>query len=65
MKFLHSRDTNPWNEEEGREQSLKIGRKSGLLANLTHLLIQILDRNGLKAMPELIPAPNSGSLMEK
>jgi hypothetical protein len=28
-------------------------------------LIQILDGNGLKAMPGSIPAPNSGSFMEK
>jgi hypothetical protein len=27
--------------------------------------IQILDGNGLKAMPGLISAPNSGSFMEK
>jgi hypothetical protein len=27
-------------------------------------LIQILDGNGLKAMPGSIPAPNSDSLME-
>jgi hypothetical protein len=28
-------------------------------------LIQILDGNGLKAMPGSIPAPNSGSFVEK
>jgi hypothetical protein len=33
--------------------------------NPEHLLTKILDGNGLKAMPGLILAPNSGSFIEK
>jgi hypothetical protein len=52
-----------------------LGRKFGLVVSeldsqskgcgFESRLIQILDGNGLKAMPGSIPAPNSGSFMEK
>jgi hypothetical protein len=56
--------------------NIKKGWKSLVwwLANWTHdlkvvglnlVLSKILDGNGLKAMPGLIPAPYSGSFMEK
>jgi hypothetical protein len=62
---------------KGNKQRLSdsMGRKSGLVVSeldsqskdcgFESRLIQILDGNGLKAMPGSIPAPNSGSIMEK
>ncbi len=73
--IIFFRQTQTHNYQKPRNKGKNYAHKSGLVVSKLDSqskgcgfksgLIQIQDRNGLRAMPGSIPAPNSDSFMEK